>query len=116
MVCSRRKRSLFWIPFLTAMAGLGLIPAARADDASPVPIPGGLHVFAPGPRSLGFQGLDIEPNTITDFQGVVALAYLTGEATDGEGHSFKMFDDMRIFQGEYVGADGVHRHGTFAFV
>jgi hypothetical protein len=99
-----------------ALLILLLATPALAQDLAPVPIPGGAHVWAPGPASLGFQGVDVDPSTITDFQGVTALAYLIGEAVDGDGQRYKMFDDMRVFQGEYVGADGVHRNGTFGFV
>ena len=95
---------------------LALPSLGRAEDASPVPIPGGLHVFAPGPQSLGLGGLAIEPNTITDFQGTVALAYVSGQATDGTGHQYRMENDMRIMTGEYVAADGLRRHGTFGFI
>ncbi len=101
-------------------AGLLLLPSTgrtAADD--PVPIPGGgpgFHAFAPGPRSLGLKGLHVEPSTITDFSGQVALAYLAGRATDGEGRHYRMISDMRIFRGDYVASDRVQRRGAFAFV
>jgi uncharacterized protein YdeI (BOF family) len=97
---------------------------ALATHTNPRPIPGGLtgpdgqviHVFAPGPKSLGFQGKDAEPNTITDFRGFSALAYVVGTATDAEGNTYSMFNDMRVFQGSYVGQDGNVYFGTFAFI
>jgi hypothetical protein len=97
--------------------GLLLLPGrARAEDASPVPIPGFVHVFAPGPTSLGAAGLNVEPNTITDFRGTVALAYVTGQATDNLGHRYRMENDMRVMTGEYVAADGLRRTGNFGFI
>ncbi|TMA44298.1 MAG: hypothetical protein E6J81_14610 [Deltaproteobacteria bacterium] len=88
----------------------------RAANAEPVPIPGGAHLFSPGPRSLGLMGLHVEPSSISDFQGVVALAYLSGSATDGESHRYDLAVDLRIMNGDYVAADGSAQTGTFAFI
>ena len=92
--------------------------STRATD--PVPIPGGLapgvHIFAPGPVSLGFQGSDVELNGITNVNGFSALGYMGGTATDSNGNSYNVFTDMRVFQGEYVSADGSHHRGTFVFI
>ena len=95
----------------------------KADPPSiaPIPIPGGdvvpplglIHIFFPGPTSIGNDGIDIEPSTITNFQGFTGVAMLAGTATDGNGNSFKLLSDIRVFQGEYVSADGRHHHGTF---
>ena len=86
-----------------------------AANAEPVPIPGGAHLFSPGPRSRG-MGLHVEPSSISDFQGVVALAYLTGSATDGDSHLYDLAVDLRIMSGDYVAADGPAQTGTFAFI
>ena len=95
-------------------------PEKAAHDTDPVPIPGGLapglHVFAPGPVSLGFQGFDVELNVITNFQGFSALGYLAGTATDSNGNNYDASTDMRVFQGEFVSADGSHHRGTFVFI
>ena len=89
-------------------------------DTDPVPIPGGLapqiHIFAPGPISLGFQGLDVEPNGITNFNGFAALAYLSGTATDSNNNTYNVASDMRLYRGEYISADGTHHRGTFVFI
>ncbi len=87
--------------------------------AGGIQIPEGplIHVFAPGPKSLGFQGKDIEPSTMTDFRGFEAMAYINGTATDSEGNSYVIgFSDMRVYSGTYVGVDGQRHHGTFAFI
>jgi hypothetical protein len=89
-----------------------------------VPIPGGIvvppliHVFAPGPADQGFQGIDVDPNVITNFRGFVAQAYPVGlgTATDSEGNTYDVSNDMRVFQGEYVSVDGTHHRGTFVFI
>src|SRR5262249_39500910 len=71
--------------------GSHLLPQARADGSDPTPIPGGnyflgfpgplFHVFGPG-----FGGdpttVDQEPITITDFNGFIGLAYISGMATE----------------------------------
>jgi hypothetical protein len=83
----------------------------------PVPIPGGInlppviHVFAP-------SDLDTEPTVITNFKGFSALAFPTGTnaARDSNGNFYDVSDDMRVFQGEYVAADGSHHRGTFVFI
>ena len=121
-----------WAALLVSVAmGIGLVltpglAAASTDD--PVPIPGGIetdlpppngpiiHVFAPGPTEFGFMGLDIEPNTITNFDGFSAMAYVAGTATDADGNTYTMLNDMRVFQGTYVAEDGSIQHGTFVFI
>lgn len=83
----------------------------------PVPIPGGInlppviHVFSP-------SDLDTEPNVITNFHGFSALAFPQGTnaARDSNGNFYDMSNDMRVFQGEYVAADGSHHRGTFVFI
>jgi hypothetical protein len=96
------------------------IAAVSTQNTDPVPIPGGLapgvHVFAPGPVSLGFQGLDVELNGITNFRGFSALGYLAGAATDSNGNNYNASTDMRVYQGEFVSADGSHHRGTFVFI
>ena len=90
----------------------------------PVPIPGGInvppliHVFSPGPVGQGFQGFDIEPNVITNFSGFTAQGYPTtlNAAQDNNGNLYDIMTDMRVFQGEYVAADGTHHRGTFVFI
>ena len=84
--------------------------------AEPVPIPGGFHFFSPGPTRLGYAGLHVEPSTVTNFQGEVALAYLTGTARSADGQNFFLGADMRVLRGEYVAADGITRRGVFGFV
>lgn len=87
----------------------------------PVPIPGGLfngafHVWVPGPTELGFMGLNVEPNVITNFNGFAAVGFFVGTALGSDGVQYDMMDDMRVYRGTYLSADGTHHHGTFAFV
>ncbi len=96
--------------------------AAGSVNADPVPIPGGMdvppliHIFAPGPTGLGFQGLDVEPNGITNFNGFAALAYLSRTATDSKGNKYNLSSDMCLYRGEYISSDGTHHRGTFVFI
>jgi hypothetical protein len=119
----RRTSFVLAVSIATAVVLLSWSPAV-AGSVDPVPIPGGIqipdgpliHTFAPGPEDLGFQGVNIEPNTITNFEGFSALAYIAGTATDADGNSYVMQTDMRVFRGTYVAEDGSVQHGTFAFI
>ena len=93
-------------------------------SAEPVPIASGfvpfegapfIHVLVPGPPP-SFFGNNVDPDVITDFNGLTALAYLGGNATDGAGHEYFMQVDVRAYQGTYVSADGTRHRGTFGFV
>ena len=85
------------------------------DGVMPVPVPGDGHLFAPGPVSLGLQGVQVNPSSIGDFDGTVALAYLKGP-TGGDGHRFLMVNDIRLMKGTYLAADGSRHLGAFAFI
>jgi len=99
-------------------------PNGPPGSTEPVPIPGGLvlppqiHVFAPGPTDQGFQGSDVEPSVITNYRGFTAIGYPGGfsTATDSNGIEYDVVTDVRVFQGEYISADGTHHRGTFAFI
>jgi hypothetical protein len=105
--------------------------AHAAPLPAPKPIPGGIdvsplippliHIFVPGPETITLpftrftlQGLNVEPSTITDFQGVTAQAYHVGTATGSDGIRYNLETDVRIYEGEYVAEDGSRREGTFA--
>jgi len=90
--------------------------AQTPDPTAPVPVLDGIRILSPGPRALGFPGLAADPSSIGDFQGVVALAYMRGTVRDETGHSFTIVNDLRIFVGDYVSADGIQRRGAFGFV
>ena len=114
---SRAVRPLLLLAALVA----GVIPASRAradtaDASDPIPVLAGARILSPGPRTLGFDGLAADPSTIGNFQGLVALAYLRGRVQDATGRRWLMVNDIRLFQGDYVSADGIQRQGTFAFV
>ena len=120
-------RARFSVSLLVAVAiamSLLLPGTATAAGSDPKPIPGGIqipegpliHVFAPGPVDLGFQGENVEPSTITDFNGFSAIAYIAGTATDADGNSYTMVNDMRVYRGTYVSEDGSVLQGTFAFI
>jgi hypothetical protein len=120
-----RRASLATLPLVLSVVLLLPASPVHAAGTDPKPIPGGfepfpgapfIHVFAPGPVELGFMGNDVEPNTISDFKGFSALAYPLGTATDAQGNTYVMFNDMRVFSGTYVSLDGSVLHGTFAFI
>lgn len=100
----------------------------------PVPIPGGdiflagpsqqqvfLNQFFPG-MGAGFDDVNADPQGITNFSGIVAMAYAAGTATNSAGHIYNIGADIRVYQGTYVGAKAhqggggsisAKAHGTF---
>jgi hypothetical protein len=98
---------------------------------TPVPIPGGspaiaelagglFHVYGPGAE--GVDPPDAEPITITDFDGLIGLAYLNGtvrrtNTVTGEVRELPFVDsDMRFMKGVYQGTDGQVHDEAFAFI
>jgi hypothetical protein len=92
----------------------------------PLPIPGGdylpafghhlagtIHQFVPGPVANGLDGIWAEPNGITNFIGTVAQVYMGGTAIDNHGKTYRVDVDSRVYQGEYIDAEGRHGRGTF---
>jgi len=99
--------------------------AFGGQSSSPVPIPGGtpvlgggFHVFGPGE----IDPPDAEPITITDFNGFIGLAYLSGMVTQtntstGEVQKLPFLSsDMRFMKGVFRGTDGQISQGAFALV
>jgi hypothetical protein len=81
-----------------------------------------IHWLLPGPEGATTQilelpafGLDADPSMITDYKGFTAYAVLAGEAYGGDGEKYDCEFDVRVMQGEYIGEDGKHHHGTFGF-
>jgi len=81
-----------------------------------------IHVFAPGDPAvtLPFTGItlggfDVEPTTITDFNGSTAVAYHVGRVRASDGRTYNLETDIRAFEGEFV-ADGAVRRGGFALI
>ncbi len=114
--------------FLAAGAGLGAaglvgaqvigagpaLAARRVGD--PRPIPRGIQPFGPGTEvfHVFFPGTG-EPNTITDFNGFVGVAHITGTGAGANaGLSFDV--DNRFITGEYIALDGQHFNATFGFL
>ena len=103
---------------LAILLGVLAVAPARADftdvfDVRPSP---DARIHAPGPRRLRLHGLQVDPSSILDFDGTVALAYLLGTATDGDGRSYRMISDMRVMRGDYIATDGTRKQGTFGFI
>jgi hypothetical protein len=93
---------------------------------APLPIPGsgfeGPHAFLPGPEGsttpfsgLPGMGLDVEPSTMTNFNGFTAFTVLAGQAEGSDGKTYNVESDLRVMAGEYVAEDGSRHQGTFAF-
>jgi hypothetical protein len=93
----------------------------------PVPIPGGTpvlgggyHVFGPG--FPGLDPVDAEPSSITDFNGFLGIAFISGTVTrtntqTGEVRTLPFVNnDMRFMKGVFRGTDGEIHQGAFGFV
>ena len=103
-----------------------LVPEASrgrnsATGVDPSPIPSGLELLGPGTPlfHVFLPGSGAEPSTITDFNGFIGWAAVGGQGTHTTGGTSKHLpfeSDMRFMIGEYVGVDGKHHHGAFAFI
>jgi hypothetical protein len=106
-------------------------PAHANNDGfgQPNPIPGGGAPFAPfgifvhhNPLNAALPLASLnDPSQITDFNGFVGLTHIRGVGTGtntmtGATQSLAYQADMGFSQGEFIGTDGRHHHGTFAFV
>ena len=101
----------------------GLVSAQEAHEPKPIPggtplLGGAFHVFGPG--VLDPPGA--EPSTITDFNGFVGIAFISGTVTrtntvTGEVRALPFVNsDMRFMKGVFKGTDGRIHQGAFAFV
>jgi hypothetical protein len=87
-------------------------------------IPPLIHAFEPGdPKGATlpfsgavFDGLNVEPATMTDFSGFTAQCYPVGTATGSDGKRYNLEGDIRVMSGTYVAETGVKRTGTFALI
>ena len=93
--------------------------------AKPVPIPGGSPVLGGNHHVFGpalIDPVDAEPSTITDFNGFVGLAYISGtvrqtNTATGEVRTLPFVkSDMRFMKGVFRGTDGDLHRGAFALV
>ena len=97
-------------------------------SSQPVPIRGGspklggsFHVFGPTPDG-SFDPIDAEPSTITDFNGFVGLAYISGtvQRTNKRTREVRTLpmisSDLRFMTGVFRGVDGRVHEGAFALV
>ena len=75
-------------------------------------------MFGPGT----IDPADAEPSSITDFNGFVGIAFISGTVTrtnvkTGEVRTLPFLQsDMRFMKGDFRGTDGKVHQGTFAFV
>jgi hypothetical protein len=79
----------------------------------PVPIPGGdlvsgygiANLFVPGPpgQSPPFDPIGADPQAITNFQGLTAMGYTSGLATDNKNNQYVVITDIRVYKGDYIG-------------
>jgi hypothetical protein len=72
---------------------------------------GPFHFYFPGPADQGH-----EPSLITDFNGFIGVAKVSGTGQDGDGNALTFSADMRFMKGEYVGVDGNNHQGAFSFI
>lgn len=112
---------------LMAASQLALTPFAVADKiqtAEPKPIPGGAVPFGiqvhhnplPAVPTTPLASIS-DPSEIGDFNGLIADTMIRGGGTGtGVAGTLAFRADMGAMQGEYVGEDGEHHHGSFVFI
>ena len=97
--------------FAVPISGGDVIPTTPSEK---------IDAYAPGPPAIGFDGLNVEPFLIENIKGEVAMGYTMGHATDGAGAGYQVVTDLRVFQGDYVGATSTftptRAHGTFVLI
>jgi hypothetical protein len=134
--CPFRQTSVSRRQFLHSAAGVTAFAAtfgssvsrARAASAAPgiglvLPIPATLELFGEEfhVQAPPVTGVDSDPASVYNFEGVSALAFISGsvDRTDrktGESRTMPFaFNDMRFMQGRFRGRDGHVRDATFAF-
>jgi hypothetical protein len=104
------------IGFAVSILGSAGVWAQAPPQVVPVPIPGGdvyppltspVYQFTPGPPGIPAapaDGVNAEPNGITNFDGVIAMGYTLGTATDNAGTPYQVITDIRVYKGDYYGA------------
>src|SRR6266705_5633717 len=105
----------------TSRLWMPAVASASKGSAVPNPIPGCTQIDGFGCFHFFFPGHAAEPSTITDLNGFVAIADITGTGvgTDpdtGQVIPLTFETDTRIMSGEFVAKDGSHHQGTFAFI
>jgi hypothetical protein len=132
-----RRRAIGAVGAGIAAGAIATLPSpASADQSSPsqpvpLPIPGGIdagepvgliHWFLPGPTDaatpvlgLGGMGLDVDPSTITNFEGFTAFAVLAGEAYGSDHGTYPIEFDVRVMDGIYDDGTGTVREGAYGF-
>jgi hypothetical protein len=134
-----RRQLLAGVGAATIAGSLGAIGRASPVSAVelrrarpvPSPIPGGvdagepvglIHWFLPGVEGtatpfagLPGMGLDVEPSTLTDFQGYTAYAVISGQAEGSDGKIYNVEFDVRVMEGDYIAEDGSAQNGVFGF-
>lgn len=123
------RRKLYLDTLILVLASVPLWGQAQPSQVLPVPIPGGdiiapfglFNQFFPG-VGTGFDGLNADPHGITNTNGIVAMGYTTGFATASDGKTYPVITDIRVYRGDYVGAEAnggagrtqsARAHGTF---
>lgn len=123
MRCRLGHLLLFLLAFSAMMAAqIQPIPNLTVQ---PVPIPGGdlvpgygiVNQFFPGPpgQSPPFDPIGAEPHGITNFNGLTAMGYTSGLATDNKNNQYVVITDIRVYKGDYIGgaaADPVNTAGA----
>ena len=107
------------VGFAVSVLGSAAVWAQPPPQVFPVPIPGGdvippfINQFTPGVPGPGvfFDGVNAEPNGITNFEGVAAMGYTLGTATDNAGKQYQVITDIRVYQGDYRGAQSSYGAG-----
>lgn len=109
-----------WLFVLSLLVGCSLplwaqIQPITTLPVQPLPLPGGdifsgyglYHQFFPGPpgQTPPFDPPGADPHGITNFNGVTAMGYTLGTATDNKGTKYAVITDIRVYAGKYQGGE-----------
>ncbi len=106
-----------------ALLGAAPVPVSAHRDCSPGaprPVPVGDPLLAGLDLHVWLPRAGVEPSTIFDFHGKVAIVDLVGDCVrtvnGGPEQEMAFRADLRIMEGTYIGLDGRTHRDTFGFV
>ena len=115
-----RSAGLAGVALGSAFGLPAVVKAAAPGNGEPRPIPGGFY-FPTSPNPAGssdtIESGRGDPSLITDFNGFIGIGeWGGGTGADQDRTTLYWAADIRFMDGEYVGLDGRHRQGAFAFI
>jgi hypothetical protein len=110
----------FVLPGIATGAPPGLGEARPIPGGTQIPL-GFFHFYFPAENPVGspdtIESGRGDPSMITDFNGFIGVGeWGPGTGKDQASTTVYWAADVRFMDGEYIGLDGRHRQGAFAFI